>query len=95
MKLNHPQMYDANGAHLSLANIPAQWYTLPAEGYEEHISAIESPTIIENIEPIIHPHIITTGPPVLNPYGKRTEQHEITETAVKLNEKDMKALNPL
>ena len=75
--------------------MPAQWYTLPAEGYEEQISAIDSPTRIVKKDPITHPHIITTGPPVANPYGNKIEQLEMTATAVKQNENDMKALKPL
>ncbi len=66
-KFNHPVMYDENGAHLALANMPAQWYTLPAEGYEEQISAMQAPIMFEKTDPIIQPQNMTTGPPVTSP----------------------------
>ena len=51
--------------------------------------------MLEKIEPIIHPQTMTTGPPVVSPYGKRRVIPLITATAVKQKLKFINALNPL
>jgi hypothetical protein len=52
------------------------------------------PTIVENTEPTIQPQTMTTGPPVYRPKENKREQPLTTATAVKQNEKFIKALNP-
>ena len=55
---------------------------------------MDMPTIVENTEPTIHPHIMTTGPPVCSPNENRREQPLTTATAVKQNEKFMNEEKP-
>lgn len=76
-------------------NIPAQWYTLPAEGIEEQISAIDKPHMFVKTDVMIQLQSITTGPPVVIPYPNKRLIEDITETAVKQNENDINPLNPL
>jgi hypothetical protein len=58
---------EKKGAYLGGASIAAQKYGPPAVGMAETISAMLMATNIVKKDTMIHPTVITPGPPVLRP----------------------------
>ena len=61
-KLNQPHTYDASGAYRMGTSCADQWYTLPAEGYAEQISAILYETMVHMMNTTTKPQKIVAGP---------------------------------